>query len=113
MRGKFARGRDAHGVGRLIRWGGRCSCWAEREAARAPTPSNWRATSGFDVTFVATAEIGDAEMAERVAEHRRGRPAEWITLEAPQNLGESIRGVARGGALVVDCLSLLVSNLLP
>ncbi len=68
--------------------------------------------SGFDVTFVATAEIGDAEMAERVAEHRRGRPAEWITLEAPQNLGESIRGVARGGAVVVDCLSLLVSNLL-
>ena len=68
--------------------------------------------SGFDVTFVATAEIGDAEMAERVAEHRRGRPAEWITLEAPRDVGEAIRGAGARGAVVVDCLSLLVSNLL-
>ncbi len=39
-----------------------------------------------NVLFVATAEAGDAEMAERIARHRASRPAHWVTLEEPLNL---------------------------
>lgn len=65
------------------------------------------------VLFVATAEPLDEEMHHRIQQHRLSRPAEWRTLEAPTNVGERIVGEIRGERVVViDCLSLLVSNLL-
>jgi adenosyl cobinamide kinase/adenosyl cobinamide phosphate guanylyltransferase len=61
------------------------------------------------VTFVATGEPGDEEMAERIARHRAERPAGWVTVEEPLALREAI-GAAEG-TVVVDCLSFWVANL--
>lgn len=65
------------------------------------------------VLFVATAEALDEEMRDRIQQHRLSRPVGWRTLEAPVNVGERIAGEIRGERVVViDCLSLLVCNLL-
>jgi adenosylcobinamide kinase/adenosylcobinamide-phosphate guanylyltransferase len=67
---------------------------------------------GDDVLFVATAEAGDAEMARRIAAHRQARPAAWRTVEAPRQVGSAIQQAEPANGVVVDCLTLLVSNLL-
>ena len=66
---------------------------------------------GHRVAFIATAEPGDDEMAARIARHRDGRPSTWTTVEAPHDPAAAI---ARADAPVVllDCLTLLASNLL-
>ena len=65
------------------------------------------------VLFVATAEAYDDEMRIRIRKHQADRPAGWRTLEAPQALGARIPQALDGTekAVVVDCLTLLVSNL--
>lgn len=69
--------------------------------------------AGSEVLFVATAEAGDHEMARRIASHRAARPAGWTTLEAPFDLGAALsRTNVRPRAVLVDCLTLLVSNVL-
>jgi adenosyl cobinamide kinase/adenosyl cobinamide phosphate guanylyltransferase len=68
--------------------------------------------AGAQATFVATATAGDDEMAARIARHRAERPAAWTTVEEPLALGEALRSIAGDEAVVVDCLSLWVSNLL-
>ena len=72
--------------------------------------------SGNDVLFVATAEAGDAEMSRRIQIHRMSRPTAWTTLEATQNVGASIQQRQRSGphhqTILIDCLTLLVSNVL-
>jgi len=65
---------------------------------------------GDDVLFVATAEALDDEMAARIEAHRRDRPAAWRTLEAPHQTGEAILRAGPGAMVLVDCLTLLVSN---
>ncbi len=78
------------------------STFAQRRAAEL---------GGEQVLFVATAGAGDEEMRQRIEKHRRERPAGWPTLEAPQDVGRAI--AAHGGAakvVLVDCLTLLVSN---
>jgi adenosylcobinamide kinase/adenosylcobinamide-phosphate guanylyltransferase len=66
---------------------------------------------GDKVLFVATAEGRDGEMQERIAAHRRSRPSAWRTLEAPRQAGQAIVQSVDGAAVVlVDCLTLLVSN---
>jgi adenosylcobinamide kinase/adenosylcobinamide-phosphate guanylyltransferase len=68
---------------------------------------------GERVLFVATAEAGDAEMARRIARHRQARPAAWRTLEAPRRVGEIVHACPGNASVVlVDCLSLLVSNVI-
>lgn len=67
---------------------------------------------GAPVTFVATAEARDAEMAERIRVHRAGRPESWVTVEEPHALEEALAGVDRGHAVIIDCLSLWVANAL-
>lgn len=67
---------------------------------------------GDDVLFVATAEARDDEMARRIAAHREARPSGWRTLEAPRQVGQALRQAGRTKAVVVDCLTLLVSNVL-
>lgn len=69
------------------------------------------------VLFVATAQAGDAEMAERIARHRTERPDHWQTLEASHQVGETIGSYLAQASLspaviVLDCLTLLVSNVL-
>lgn len=68
--------------------------------------------SGRLVTFLATAAPGDLEMAERIARHRAERPAGWATVEEPLALLEALGTVPADVFVVVDCLTLWVSNLL-
>jgi adenosylcobinamide kinase/adenosylcobinamide-phosphate guanylyltransferase len=68
---------------------------------------------GTRLGFVATAQIFDKEMEERVAQHRADRDAAFLTIEEPLDLtGVIHREDARFDAVVVDCLTLWVSNLL-
>jgi len=63
--------------------------------------------------FVATAEAGDAEMAERIAVHRAERGESWTTIEEPLDLaGVLRRHVGDSRPLLVDCLTLWLSNLM-
>jgi adenosyl cobinamide kinase/adenosyl cobinamide phosphate guanylyltransferase len=64
------------------------------------------------VVFVATAQAGDAEMAERIAVHRSERPGAWQTIEEPLLLRDTIAEVGRTACLVVDCLTLWTANAL-
>jgi adenosylcobinamide kinase/adenosylcobinamide-phosphate guanylyltransferase len=63
-------------------------------------------------TYCATAEAGDAEMAERIAAHRARRGPFWRTVEAPLALAPAIAAAAPEGPVLVDCLTLWLSNLL-
>ena len=69
------------------------------------------ADAGAPVTFIATAEALDEEMALRVAEHRAGRPTCWATVEEPLELGAALGAVPAGGTAVVDCLTMWVANM--
>lgn len=73
-----------------------------------------RAATAHDgpVTFIATAEPRDDEMAARIAQHRKTRPADWNTVEEPEDLAGSIAGATAEACVVVDCLTLWVANLL-
>jgi adenosylcobinamide kinase / adenosylcobinamide-phosphate guanylyltransferase len=68
------------------------------------------------VLFVATAQAYDDDMRARIVAHQASRPAGWATLEAPLHVGEQIANALaeRAGVRVVlvDCLTLLVSNAL-
>jgi adenosyl cobinamide kinase/adenosyl cobinamide phosphate guanylyltransferase len=67
---------------------------------------------GGPVTFVATGEAGDDEMAARIEAHRASRPASWTTLEEPLDLGSALAAARSDATVVVDCLSLWVANAL-
>jgi adenosylcobinamide kinase / adenosylcobinamide-phosphate guanylyltransferase len=62
------------------------------------------------VVLLATGEADDEEMAARIAEHRRDRPASWQTIEEPRRLRETIETVREEDCLIVDCLTLWVAN---
>lgn len=69
--------------------------------------------AGLAVTYFATATVGDGEMAERIAHHRARRPAQWVTVEEPLWLAEALCGhAAADRLLLVDCLTLWLSNLM-
>lgn len=70
----------------------------------------WR-LGGEDVLFVATAEAGDDEMSRRIEMHQRSRPAAWRTLEQPLAIGKAIAAIAPPRVILLDCLTLLVSNI--
>jgi adenosylcobinamide kinase/adenosylcobinamide-phosphate guanylyltransferase len=62
--------------------------------------------------YIATAEALDAEMCERIAGHRARRGGEWIEHETPLELVGALRATDGGGARLVDCLTLWLSNLM-
>ena len=63
--------------------------------------------------YLATAQAGDAEMAARIARHRADRGGGWTTVEEPLALAEALAAAARPGrAVLVDCLTLWLSNLM-
>ena len=71
------------------------------------------AASGERVLFLATAEAGDREMQDRIEAHRKHRPADWDTLEEPIDLVGALRPLLhRYDTVLLDCLTLWVSNLL-
>jgi adenosylcobinamide kinase / adenosylcobinamide-phosphate guanylyltransferase len=68
------------------------------------------------VTFIATAQPFDAEMTERIKRHQLERrnvenPDEWATIEAPTDIKTALEQ-AKTKVVILDCLSLLVSNLM-
>ena len=73
-----------------------------------------RVTDVGQMTFIATAQALDEEMRIRIERHRMERPAHWRTLEAPLQLAEALEVARQQGAeaVVVDCLTLWVSNLM-
>jgi adenosylcobinamide kinase / adenosylcobinamide-phosphate guanylyltransferase len=68
------------------------------------------ASSGRPVVVVATAESRDDEMAERIRRHRVARPDSWTTLEVPLDVDHALADVAPDAFVLLDCLSLWVSN---
>lgn len=70
-------------------------------------------SSGKKVTYIATAEALDEEMVVRIREHQKRRPASWTTIEEPYLVASVLEGVSQeDGVLLIDCLTLLISNLL-
>lgn len=76
------------------------SRFAERLAAESALP----------VVYIATMEPLDAELEERVAHHRARRPASWQTVEAPRDPAGALAAVEPGTCVLLDCLSLWVTN---
>ena len=72
------------------------------EALTTAHPAPW--------TYIATAQAFDAEMRERIAEHRLRRCGDWRTVEAPLDLPEAV--AAARGPVLVDCLTLWLTNLM-
>jgi len=70
------------------------------------------ASAHDDVLFLATAERRDGEMAAKIERHRAERPAHWRTLEAPRDLARALAAAPPAPAIVLDCVTLWVSNLL-
>ena len=77
------------------------SRYAESLIAALPPP--W--------VYVATAQAGDAEMAERIAAHRVRRGPQWHTLEVPRDLAAALKS-CQTGPVLIDCLTLWLSNLM-
>lgn len=79
------------------------SALAERRAAE----------SGLAVAYLATAQAHDDEMQRRIAHHRGRRPAHWATVEEPVQLAAVLQAqAAEGRCVLVDCLTLWLSNLM-
>ena len=68
--------------------------------------------SGGKVAFIATARAGDEEMVRRILLHRKSRPGEWITIEEPIDAAFAINSAHGHDVVIVDCLTLLLSNLM-
>jgi adenosylcobinamide kinase/adenosylcobinamide-phosphate guanylyltransferase len=67
-------------------------------------------SSGLDVVYIATMEPLDDELRERVAHHRAARPATWRTVEAPRDPGAALSAADSSACVLLDCLSLWVTN---
>jgi adenosylcobinamide kinase/adenosylcobinamide-phosphate guanylyltransferase len=78
------------------------SLHAERLIAEFPAP--WR--------YIATAQAFDDEMRERIALHQSRRDARWMTVNAPMELAEAIAGVPDGQPMLLDCLTLWLTNVM-
>jgi adenosylcobinamide kinase/adenosylcobinamide-phosphate guanylyltransferase len=76
------------------------SAYAERLVTGEPPP--W--------TYVATAEPFDEEMADRIATHRARRSEGWMTVEASLDLAGAIGAIPAGRPVLVDCLTIWLSN---
>lgn len=78
------------------------SRYAEELLAAEPAP--W--------TYIATAQALDDEMAERIAHHRARRDSRWQTVDAPLNLVDALEALPDGRAVLVDCLTLWLTNVM-
>jgi adenosylcobinamide kinase/adenosylcobinamide-phosphate guanylyltransferase len=94
----------APGLVTLVLGGARSgkSRYAERLIATYPPP--W--------IYIATAEARDDEMAERIAAHKARRDAGWRTVEATHDVADALKAAPAGAAVLVDCLTLWLANLM-
>ena len=86
----------------LVLGGARSGKSRYAESLIAATPPPW--------VYVATAQALDAEMAERIAHHRKRRGDGWHTIEEPHDLQDAIDAAAAGAAVLVDCMTLWLTN---
>ena len=66
--------------------------------------------SGRPVVYIATLEALDEEMRHRIGLHRARRPAGWSTVEAPRDLLGAVRGAPAVACVLIDCVSVWLSN---
>lgn len=93
------------GAGRgltFVLGGARSGKSAHAEALVSALPPPW--------TYVATAQAFDAEMSERIAHHRARRDERWQTVDAPLGLCEALAAQPEGRPVLIDCLTLWLSN---
>lgn len=77
------------------------SAFAERQAE----------ISGLPVTYIATAQVWDEEMASRIRHHQERRPEHWYLLEEPFYLAAALKArAASGHCVIVDCLTLWLAQ---
>lgn len=67
---------------------------------------------GQPVRFLATARPDDDEMTKRIAHHRARRPESWTVVEAPVGVHDALRGAGDQETVIVDCVTLWISNLM-
>ena len=80
-------------------------------SGKSALAQRWSNERSSDVCTVVTGTASDPEMAARIAAHRRERPAHWRVREEPLHLGHAMRE-ERAGVVLVDCLTLWISNCL-
>jgi adenosylcobinamide kinase/adenosylcobinamide-phosphate guanylyltransferase len=81
-------------------------------SGKSALAARWGHAHDGPVTFVATGQAGDDEMAERISRHRAERPASWTTVEAPTGLVATVVDAPDDALVIVDCLTLWVANVL-
>jgi len=72
----------------------------------------WARAAGQSRAFIATAQPTDLEMRERIARHIDDRRGEFVTIEAPFDLAAAVATAREVDVIVIDCLTLWLSNLL-
>ncbi|MEQ5800648.1 bifunctional adenosylcobinamide kinase/adenosylcobinamide-phosphate guanylyltransferase [Halomonas sp. H10-9-1] len=65
-----------------------------------------RQARGGALYYLATATVSDAEMAARIARHRRDRGDQWLTRQAPLALGSALDDIEPGSSVLLDCLTI-------
>jgi adenosylcobinamide kinase/adenosylcobinamide-phosphate guanylyltransferase len=93
------------------------SAYAEQLAMRLARATGPTGVIDYPLMYVATAMAGDdSEMRERIANHQRTRNPAWHTIEAPYDPAGALAAAGqpgeKGAVILLDCLTLLVSNLL-
>ena len=66
---------------------------------------------GKSVTFIATAQALDDEMAARIQKHQTDRPSTWETLEIPFDIASCVRQI-KSNVVILDCITLMITNLM-
>jgi adenosylcobinamide kinase/adenosylcobinamide-phosphate guanylyltransferase len=82
------------------------------KSAHALNLAQAAAAGGRPLTLIATAQAFDQEMADRIARHRAERGPQWRTLEAPLALAAALDALTPRDVVVVDCLTLWLSNVM-
>ncbi len=72
----------------------------------------WQQRQGGQLVYLATATAGDGEMQARITQHQADRSAHWQTREVPLQLAQALAAGASSDIILVDCLTLWISNCL-
>lgn len=63
-------------------------------------------------TYIATAQIFDDEMAEKISRHRNSRGDAWTTIEEPIDIARALQSATRDQAILIDCATLWLTNII-
>lgn len=81
-------------------------------AGKSGLAERMAAGTGRPVVVIATGTAGDEEMAARIARHRERRPPTWGVVEEPVAVGSALSVIGEDVTVVLDCVTLWISNLL-